>query len=75
MQLRLQFSIQKKYFPGIYDYYMHSYLIIPYRNNVNCRLVVAVKKVLLLTFGLFHQVISYRNCKISNNICCDIDMK
>jgi hypothetical protein len=53
---------------------MHSYLIIPYRNNVNCRLVLAVKKVLLLTFGLFPQVIFYRNCKISNNIGCDIDM-
>jgi hypothetical protein len=34
-----------------------------------------VKKVLLLTFGLFPQVISYRNCKIFNNICCDIGMK
>ena len=34
----------KEVFPGIYDYYMHSYLIIPYRNNVNYRFALAVKR-------------------------------
>jgi hypothetical protein len=67
--------MQEKYFAGIYDYYVHYYIVIPYTNNVNCRLVLAVKKVLLLTFGLFPQLFPTEIAESTISVATFIDMK